>query len=217
MTITKRKPDFKRNLYEKEAWAKSELICGVDEVGRSSLVGPIVAAAVMLNPNAKHKLIKDSKILTPKERDKAYKWLIKNSSFAVGIMHHRIIDKDNIYYATLQAMKRAVTQLLVKQSKKPNIVLVDAMPINLDRSDIPVVYFSYGERQSVSIAAASIIAKVTRDNLMNRLDKLMPGYGFLSNKGYCTALHKQALFKEKELFLHRKKFITFLNNIESDI
>lgn len=207
MTTTKRKPDFKRQMYESEAWARSEVVCGVDEVGRSCLAGPVVAAAAILRPKAKHKLLKDSKVLTAQEREEAYAWLMKNCSFAVGITHHRLIDSRNIYQATLIAMKRAVVQLLAAAPKAPSLVLVDAMPVIIDHVDIPVVYFVYGEKQSASIAAASIIAKVTRDRLMERVSSVLPGYVFESNKGYGTQDHKKGIKEHGLTFMHRMSFI----------
>lgn len=208
MTTTKRKPDFKPNLYEREAWARSELVCGIDEVGRSCLSGPVVAAAAILKPHARHKLLKDSKVMTPQQREKAYAWLIKNSTYAVGITHHRIIDSINIYHATLVAMKRALVQLLSVSDKRPSIILIDAMPLKLSHIDIPVVHFSSGERQSKSIAAASIIAKVTRDALMTRLDTVTPGYSYTNNKGYGTKAHREGIDSEGLTVIHRMSFIT---------
>ncbi len=208
MVTTKRKPDFKPNLYEKEAWARSELVCGIDEVGRSCLSGPVVAAAAILKPNTRYKLLKDSKLMSVKERETAYAWLIKNSTYAVGITHHRIIDARNIYHATLVAMKRAVMQLLAVSTEYPSIILVDAMPVKLDHLDIPVIHFSSGERQSKSIAAASIIAKVTRDALMTRIDSVTPGYAYSNNKGYGTKAHREGIDSEGLSVIHRMSFIT---------
>lgn len=206
MITIKRKPDFARQMYEKEAWARSELICGIDEVGRSCLAGPVVAAAAILKPHVKHKYLKDSKLLTPQERLKAYNWLMKNSTWAVGIMHHRVIDDINIYQATLHAMKRALMQLFAQTSVRPSVILVDAMPVALNHIDIPVIHFPFGERQSASVAAASIIAKVTRDALMGRLGKVIPGYIFEENKGYGTQAHKKALKAEGTTIIHRMSF-----------
>ena len=208
MTTTKRKPDFKPNLYEKEAWARSELVCGIDEVGRSCLSGPVVAAAAILKPRARHTLLKDSKVMTPQQRQKAYVWLTKNSTYAVGITHHRIIDSINIYHATLVAMKRALMQLMSVSAHRPSLILVDAMPLKLDHTDIPVIHFSSGERQSKSIAAASIIAKVTRDALMSRLDAVTPGYSYTNNKGYGTKAHREGIDSEGLSVIHRMSFIT---------
>lgn len=207
MVTTKRKPDFKRQMYEKEAWERSELVCGIDEVGRSCFAGPVVAAAAILRPKAKFKYLKDSKQLTPEQRELAYAWLLKNSTFAVGIVHHRIIDSINIYQATLCAMKRALVQLLAHAPTHPSVILVDAMPVKLDHMDIPVVSFCFGERQSASIAAASIIAKVTRDRLMTRLDPVIPGYVFTNNKGYGTLAHRNGIKEQGLCLMHRMSFV----------
>lgn len=214
MITIKRKPDFKRQMYEKEAWERAELVCGIDEVGRSCFAGPVVAAAAILRPKAKFKYLKDSKVLTAEQRELAYEWLLKNSTFAVGIIHHRIIDSKNIYRATLCAMKRALVQLLAHTPIQPSVILVDAMPVSLDHSDIPIVHFCYGERQSASIAAASIIAKVTRDRLMTRLDPVIPGYVFASNKGYGTLAHRNGIKADGISFMHR---LSFLNAKEGAI
>ncbi len=208
MVTIKRKPDFKKNLYEKEAWERSELVCGIDEVGRSCLSGPVVAAAAILRPKARHKLVKDSKLMTAEEREIAFQWLMTHSTYAVGIVHHRLIDSKNIYHATLIAMKRALMQLLVTSSHRPSVILVDAMPVKLDHLDIPVIHFPFGERQSTSVAAASIIAKVTRDALMTRLDTVTPGYLYCNNKGYGTKAHKQGINQGGLTVLHRMSFIT---------
>jgi ribonuclease HII len=170
VVTVKRKPDFKKNMYEAEAWANGELVLGVDEVGRSSLAGPIVAAAAILRPGASSRLLKDSKLLTLEERLKAYKWLLKNCVYGVGIMHHRRIDNVNIYQADLHAMHRAVMQVFACEPKRPSVILVDAMPLKFEDLKLQVVHFAKGERKSISIAAASIIAKVTRDALMERID-----------------------------------------------
>jgi ribonuclease HII len=208
MITTRRKPDFKRNLYEKEAWDRSELVCGIDEVGRSCLSGPVVAAAAILKPYAGHSLLKDSKVLTAEQREKAYQWLLKNSTFAVGITHHRLIDSLNIYQATLVAMNRALMQLLSISPQQPSCIVIDAMPLTLPHLSIPVIHFNFGERQSKSIAAASIIAKVTRDALMSRLDHITPGYDYTHNKGYGTQAHRVGIANDGLTVLHRMSFIT---------
>ncbi len=207
MVTIKRKPDFRKNLYEKEAWEQAELVCGVDEVGRSCLSGPVVAAAAILKPKARHKLLRDSKVMSAAQREEAFTWLMKNSTYAVGITHHRLIDAHNIYHATLIAMKRALMQILTIAPKHPSIILVDAMPVKLDL-DIPVVHFPFGESKSTSIAAASIIAKVTRDALMSRMDGITPGYAYSNNKGYGTKAHREGLEKEGLTVMHRMSFAT---------
>lgn len=212
MVTIKIKEKFKRSKYEKEYWANNLLVCGIDEVGRSCLAGPVVAAAAILKPYAKHKWLKDSKLLTYDQRYTVYKWLLKNCYYAVGIINHRTINSDNIYYATLQAMKRAVTQLLcLPLETRPSIILIDAMPVTLSL-DIPIMHFPFGERQSPNIAAASIIAKVTRDKLMERLDAEFPYYHFKSNKGYGTPPHKKALRAVSHCIMHRIRFLSPVYN-----
>jgi ribonuclease HII len=210
MVTIKCKSDFKPLFYEEQAWAENKIICGIDEVGRSCLAGPVVAVAAILKPHAKHKYLKDSKELTKEQRQEAYIWLLKNSDFAVGIINHRIIDRVNIHHATLYAMKRALFQLIAL-NKKPDLVLVDHMALKLDNLDLLIRHFSYGESLSSSIAAASIIAKVTRDNLMARLDSTFSGYSFSSNKGYGTKAHKEAINNFGLIICHRNSFVSRLN------
>ena len=214
MVTIKRKPDFRKNLYERQAWQEHKLVCGIDEVGRSCLSGPVVAAAAMLKPKARHKLLKDSKMMTALQRQEVYTWLMKHSTYAVGIIHHRLIDQHNIYHATLRAMKRALVQMLAVASKHPSIILVDAMPVKLDHLEIPVVHFTHGESKSTSIAAASIIAKVTRDALMGRVDQVTPGYAYVNNKGYGTKAHRAGIDGQGLTVLHRMSFITNKKAVE---
>ena len=176
-----------------------------------------MAAAAILKPNVRHSLLQDSKLLTPQERDIAYRWLLKNATFGVGITHHRLIDSLNIYYATLVAMNRAVMQLLSICKREPSIILVDAMPLAFEVHSIPVVHFIYGERQSKSIAAASIIAKVTRDALMSRMDALTPGYDYTNNKGYGTRAHKEGIQKAGITVLHRLNFVTHITSGDTQL
>lgn len=223
MVTTKIKYRVKSQMFEKELWSKSELICGVDEVGRSCFAGPVVAAAAILRPNAKHKLLKDSKLLTADERLAAFKWLKKNSVYAVGIMHHRLIDTINIYQATICAMKRAVMQVFEQAQKTPSLILIDAMPVKFEHLDVPVYHFPKAEHKSASVAAASIIAKVTRDTIMERINTLVPGYGFDSNKGYGTKIHRDALealgitFAHRHSFLQNRAHLLNLGQYEDDI
>ncbi len=205
MVTIRRKPDFKKLMYEKEAWAKDELVCGVDEVGMSCFAGPVVAAAVILKSNASYKYLKDSKLMSSEERIKAYNWITKNCEYAFGIMHHRIIDSINIHQADIRAMRRAVTQLLSTCKKSPSIILVDHVALKLN-IDTPVIHFCKGESKSNSIAAASIVAKVIRDNLMSRMDSIIPGYSFITNKGYGTKAHKKAIGEYGISLCHRLSF-----------
>jgi len=205
------KQSFRKNYFEKEAWAKNMVICGIDEVGRGPLAGPLVTAAVILPPHKLSPLIKDSKILTPEERIKAFAWISRHCWYATGIVHHRIIDQQNIWYATLTAMKKALVHLLATCPHRPSAILIDAMPLKLtdtNYSDIPVHYFPFGESKSTSIAAASIVAKVRRDALMQRMDTLFPGYLLGQHKGYRTPQHKEAVqMGAKPLIIHRMSFI----------
>lgn len=176
--------------YEKKLYKKNiTLIAGVDEVGRGPLVGPVVAAAVILPKNYKLEGLDDSKKLTEKKREKLFP-IIMNDAIAVGIgeCSAKEIDEINIYEASRKAMVRAIDNLNVK----PEHILVDAMPLF---TDIPHDAIIHGDALSLSIAAASVIAKVTRDKMMIELDEKYPMYGFKKHKGYPTKLHLENLHK----------------------
>lgn len=174
--------------YEKELYKKGiELIAGVDEVGRGPLIGPVVAAAVILPKNYKLDGLNDSKKLSEKKRDEFYEIINRDAiSIGIGIIDEKVIDEVNIYEATKLAMKDAINSLSVK----PVHVLIDAMPLEID---IPTTSIIKGDAKSLSIAAASVIAKVTRDRMMYELDKKYPMYGFSSHKGYPTKKHIEAI------------------------
>ena len=187
--------------YEKELYSEGvELIAGVDEVGRGPLIGPVVAAAVILPKNYKLDGLTDSKKLTEKKRDMYYE-IIKRDAIAIGIgiKDENIIDEVNIYEATKLAMKEAIDKLNVK----PEHILIDAMPLELD---IPTTSIIKGDMKSESIAAASVIAKVTRDSMMYELDKKYPEYGFGSHKGYPTKKHVEAIEKYGLIEGYRKTY-----------
>ena len=176
--------------YEKKLYKKNiTLIAGVDEVGRGPLVGPVVAVAVILPKNYKLEGLDDSKKLTEKKREKLFP-IIMNDAIAVGIgeCSAKEIDEINIYEASRKAMMRAIDNLNVK----PEHILVDAMPLF---TDIPHDAIIHGDALSLSIAAASVIAKVTRDKMMIELDEKYPMYGFKKHKGYPTKLHLENLHK----------------------
>ncbi|MDR3550379.1 MAG: ribonuclease HII [Candidatus Babeliales bacterium] len=199
-----------KNFHEYAAWAQNGYVCGLDEVGRGCLAGPLVTAAVILKPNKTHKLLKDSKVLTQEERLKAAKWIAKNAWFSYGIVHHRIIDQHNIWQANLIAMKKAFINVMAVAPGRPMAIVVDAMPLSvLDTSfsDIPVHFFPKGERRSVSIAAASIMAKVMRDHMMTQLAPILPGYGLEQHKGYSTSQHMAAVKNLKPSIIHRTTFL----------
>lgn len=206
----KKKYDFVKNYYEKAAWEHDMVVCGIDEVGRGCLAGPVVTAAAILPPGKTHKLLKDSKVLTEPERLEAYAWILKNCLVSTGIIHHRAIDSHNIYQATILAMKKALFGILIQSEHKIASILVDAVPLNLAHtaySNIPVRNFSFGEQKSSSIAAASIVAKVEHDLLMSYFDTVFSGYDFAQHKGYGTKKHQYALQKTKKSLIHRNSFL----------
>jgi len=177
-----------------------KLICGIDEAGRGPLIGPVVAAAVILPINYFHKDIKDSKKLSEKKREMLYDIINENAlSIGVGIIDEKTIDEVNIYEATKLAMKEAVSNLKIK----PEHVLIDAMKLDLE---IPSTSIIKGDALSESIAAASIIAKVTRDRILKDMDKEYPMYDLINNKGYGTKKHIEALKKYGPCKYHRKTF-----------
>lgn len=165
------------------------LIAGVDEVGRGPLVGPVVTAAVILPVNYKLEGLTDSKKLTEKKRDKFYDIIMHDAiSVSIGLKDADIIDEVNIYEATKLAMIDAINNLSIK----PEHVLIDAMPLDIN---IPTTSIIKGDAKSLSIAAASVIAKVTRDRMMYELDKKYPMYNYKKNKGYPTKEHINAINK----------------------
>ena len=182
-------------------------ICGIDEAGRGPLCGPVVAAACVLPPDAHIEGLNDSKKLTPHRRDELFE-IIKETAldWAVAEASVEEIDELNILEATLLAMRRAVASL----HKKPDRLLVDG---NVFRGfDIPGEAVIGGDGISPSIAAASILAKVTRDRICIELDRMYPQYGIAKHKGYCTAAHREALFRYGPAPIYRKQFIRFLND-----
>jgi ribonuclease HII len=200
---------FSKNTLERKYWDMGQTVCGIDEVGRGCLAGPLVTAAVILPIGKTSPLLKDSKLLTETERLKAAAWITKHCVYGVGIVHHRLIDTHNIWHATLIAMKRALTHVAAAAKNSPGAILVDAMPLSLATTSfhaVPVHHFPKGESWSSSIAAASIIAKVKRDEMMNTLDALFPGYYLESNKGYSTRNHLDALAQRPPSIIHRTSF-----------
>lgn len=175
-------------------------IAGIDEVGRGPLVGPVVTAAVILPKDFYDERINDSKKLTEKKRELLYDVIMENAiSVGIGISNEDIIDEINILNATKKAMIEAVNNLNVK----PEHLLIDAVKLDID---IPQTSIIKGDAKSESIAAASIIAKVTRDRMMVELDKLHPEYDFKHNKGYGTKKHIEAIRKYGIIKEHRKTF-----------
>lgn len=187
--------------YEEELNSKGiNLIAGVDEVGRGPLIGSVVAAAVILPSGFYMSEINDSKKLSEKKREELYPIIMEKAvSVGIGVVDSETIDRVNILNATKMAMKKAINNLSVK----PEHVLIDAVKLDID---IPYTAIIKGDAKSESIAAASIVAKVYRDNMMKELDKEYPMYDFKSNKGYGTKKHIEAIKKYGVLKEHRKTF-----------
>lgn len=212
MVTTSYKGPIRKNFFEEMAWNNNKLICGIDEVGRGCLAGPVVAGAVILHPYKKNLLIKDSKLMTSDELVKAYSWIIDNSWHSFSVISPRDIDRYNIYQATLLAMRRALMQLLISFDRNSEVshVIIDAMPLSLATtpySTLEVSCFPFGESRSISIAAASIFAKVTRDQLMRNLSGVFPSYDLHEHKGYGTPKHKKALTVHGRSIIHRRTFL----------
>ena len=187
--------------YEKELYkAGYQAIAGIDEVGRGPLAGPVVAAAVILPPGCKIKGLNDSKKIPKKKHQEIYQAVLdKALAVGIGLMDNEIIDQVNIYEATKLAMKEALSKLRLK----PDYLLIDAMKLDVE---IPQESIIKGDANSLSIAAASIVAKVTRDKLMTDYDKEFPGYDFAKNAGYGTKSHLQGLERNGVTPIHRKTF-----------
>jgi ribonuclease HII len=188
--------------YENELYKKNiKLIAGVDEVGRGPLAGPVVCAAVILKEDYENDKINDSKKLTEKKREALYDVIMGEAlSVGIGISSEDVIDEINI----LQATKKAMTEAIKNLDIKPEHVLIDA--VKLEDLDIPQTSIIKGDAKSISIAASSIIAKVTRDRMMIELDKKHPEYDFKNNKGYGTKKHIEAIRKYGIIKEHRKTF-----------
>ena len=187
--------------YEKKYSAYGN-ICGIDEVGRGPLAGPVVAGAVILPPDVRIMYINDSKKLSPKRREELYDEIMdKAVAVGLGIVSQERIDEINILQATYEAMRQAISRLSVQ----PDCLLNDA--VTIPEVLIPQVPIIKGDAKSQSIAAASIIAKVYRDRMMEDYDREYPGYGFASNKGYGSAAHIEAIKSKGPCPIHRRTFI----------
>lgn len=203
--IEKYKAEIERTermlFYEKE-YSSYMAICGIDEAGRGPLAGPVVAGAVILPAGERILYLNDSKQLSAAKRDELFDVIYeKATAVSVGIVDHERIDEINILQATYEAMRYAVMNL----SQKPDILLNDAVTIpGIDIKQVPIIK---GDAKSCSIAAASIIAKVTRDRIMDEMDKQYPEYGFARNKGYGSAQHIEAIRKFGPCTIHRRSFI----------
>ncbi len=189
--------------YENELYDKGiNYIGGVDEVGRGPLIGPVVASCVVLPKDFVLEGLTDSKKLSEKKRDKFYDYIIEHAlAYGIGVVSPEEIDEINIYEASRKAMLIAISK--VREQINLEHVLIDAMPINID---IPTTSIIKGDAKSISIAAASVVAKVTRDKMMYELDKKYPMYGFASHKGYPTKKHIEAIHKYGLIEGYRKSY-----------
>lgn len=185
-----------------EQYQDFHFICGIDEAGRGPLAGPVVAGAVILPPDCEILYINDSKKLSPAKRERLYDEIMEKAvAVGVGMASPARIDEINILQATYEAMRTAVAELGVK----PDILLNDA--VTIPEITIPQVPIIRGDAKSISIAAASIIAKVTRDRLMVQYEEVLPGYGFAKHKGYGSKEHIEAIRKLGPTPIHRRTFI----------
>ena len=188
-------------VYERK-YADYALICGIDEVGRGPLAGPVVAGAVILPKDCNILYINDSKKLSEKKREELYDVIMERAvATGIGMASPARIDEINILQATYEAMRQAIAQL----SPQPDLLLNDA--VTIPKVTMPQVPIIKGDAKSISIGAASIIAKVTRDRMMVYYDSIYPEYGFASNKGYGSAEHIAALKKYGPTPIHRRTFI----------
>jgi len=187
--------------YERE-YSEYSYICGIDEVGRGPLAGPVVTCAVILPKDCKIKYVNDSKKLSAAMRDRLYDEIMEKAiAVGIGMNDEKRIDEINILQATYEAMREAISKLEIK----PDLLLNDAVTIpGVDIKQVPIIK---GDAKSMSIAAASIVAKVTRDRMMEDYDKIYPGYGFADNKGYGSAKHICALKEIGPCEIHRRSFI----------
>ena len=210
--IAKRKKEIQKRLdederlegmlaYEKECYARGmELIAGVDEVGRGPLAGPVVAAAVILPKACKIPGLNDSKKIPKSKHKEIYEAVLQNAiAIGIGVKDNQVIDQVNIYEATKLAMMEAIGQL----DPQPQHLLIDAMKLDLPISQTSIIK---GDANSLSIAAASIVAKVTRDQMMEEFDRKYPGYDFAQNAGYGTANHLAGLDQLGVTPIHRRSF-----------
>jgi ribonuclease HII len=210
-----KKSNTENLVFERDAWDSGRLVCGIDEVGRGCLAGPVVAAAVILRPGMTDVRVRDSKEMTSSERNLAVEWIVRSGWYGIGYVNSFGVDQYGIVNATMRAMRLALSQAIVSAGSLPERILVDAVPLRLQGEvlrNIPVVFRPRGEQWSMSIAAASIVAKVYRDQLMNRFDGLTPGYSFAEHKGYGTGQHCSALLECSDSLIHRQSFLKTIHH-----
>ena len=190
-------------LIEKDLYKKGfKNICGIDEAGRGPLAGPVVVAGVIMPENSMIEGVNDSKKVSEKKREKLYDLILEEAiSYSVAIIGHDVIDDINI----LNATKRGVTEVVDGLDIKPELIIIDALE-HIDTRGIPYESIIKGDAKCYNIAAASIIAKVTRDRIMREYDEIYPQYGFINHKGYGTAKHITAIKEYGLCPIHRKSF-----------
>ena len=213
---------FVADLYEQAAWQDNRLVCGIDEAGRGCFAGPVVVAAAILKPGRTHRLLKDSKILTQSQREEAFSWIEQNAWFSACLGTPEEIELYNILNTTKKKMLQAFINLISQHqeaTKALQTLLIDAVPLTLPAwislPSLNIESFPFGESRSISIAAASIVAKVTRDRLMEKLDNTFPTYGFAQHKGYGTQAHQEALARAGKSIVHRPSFLKKLEPTSS--
>jgi ribonuclease HII len=197
--------------FEQKAWSQETFVCGIDEAGRGSLSGPLVAAAAILPQHTSQTLLKDSKVMSKREREKAFEWITKNCFFSYVIIDPKTIDKKNIYQATKLAMKKSFLQILhVIPFNKNNIkyLITDAVKISVPESHIELRNPNHAESISPTVAAASIIAKVTRDRIMDNFSSILPAFDLKTHKGYGTKKHIGEIKKNGISIIHRNSFVS---------
>ena len=195
--LTKLK-EIEKDLYQKGF----QKICGIDEAGRGPLAGPVVIAGVIMPQDSMIEGVNDSKKVSEKKREKLYDLILEEAiSYSVAIIGQDVIDEINILQATYEAMRQAVANLSVK----PSLLLNDAVTIpGMDMKQVPIIK---GDAKSISIGAASIMAKVYRDRMMEEYDHIFPGYDFASNKGYGSKEHIEAIHRQGPCPIHRRSFL----------
>ncbi len=181
-------------------------VCGIDEAGRGPLAGPVVVACAMMKPDSMIEGVNDSKKISEKKREKIYEQIIEEAvAYGVAIIDQNEIDEINILNATKKGLTMCIKEVENKLNEKPKVILVDALT-KIDTDGIPYKSIIHGDSLSYSIAAASIIAKVTRDRIMRQWDEVYPQYGFAKHKGYGTKMHIDAIKEYGLCPLHRRSF-----------
>ena len=187
-----------------------EYICGIDEAGRGPLAGPVVVGAVIMPKDSFIEGVNDSKKISEKKREKIYEQILEEAvAYSIGVIDRDVIDDINILNATKLGVKKAVSTL----KQRPEVIMVDALT-GIDTDGIPYISVVKGDAKNYSIAAASIIAKVTRDRMMKEWDEVYPDYGFAKHKGYGTAEHIRIIKEKGPCLIHRKSFIKNFVNVE---